>query len=94
MRAAELLAVLDGVDPDTEVIATDGEGNFFGITDSERCQMVNITWVDDTTGWWPPEQFDDDCRGDAKAAAEHNVLVLRGTQWSLPNPPPGQQGTP
>lgn len=77
MRVEELLAALDGVDPDTEVITTDGDGSFFGIAAQERCRMVHVTWVDDSTVWWPPEFFTDDDRGDAKAAAEHDVLVLR-----------------
>ena len=77
MKVRELLAALDGADPDTEVLTTDGEGTFFDITEPEECHMVHITWVDDSTGWWPPEHFTDDDRGDAKAAVEHDVLVLR-----------------
>ena len=76
MRVAELLAALEGVDPDTEVITTDGEGNFFGIAEPERRHMVHITWVDDSTSWWPPENFTDDDRGDATSADECYVLVL------------------
>ena len=78
MKVKELLADLEGADPDAEVIVADGGDHmFFDPTESEWRRMVHITWVDDSTGWWPPEQLTDDDRSVVKATAEHYVLVLQ-----------------
>ena len=76
MKVRELFAVLDDADPDAGVLAADGEGNFFDITEPDWCHMVHITWADDSAGWWPPEVLTADDRAAAKAEAEHYVLVL------------------
>ena len=77
MKVRELLATLDGADPDAEVLATDGGGEFFDVTEPEWCHLVHITWSDDSEGWWPPQVLTDDDHAVAKAEAEHYVLVLR-----------------
>ena len=78
MKVRELLAALDGADPDAEVTVVDGsDHHFFDITESEWCHLVRVTWVDDSEDWWPPELLSDEDHALAKAETEHYVLVLR-----------------
>lgn len=76
MKVRELLEALDRADPDAEVLATDGGGAFFDITEPEWRHLVHITWPDGSTGWWPSEALTDEDHAVAVAEAEHNVLVL------------------
>ena len=76
MKVRELREALDAADPDAVVLAADGGGAFFDITEPEWRHLVRITWSDGSTGWWPREVLTDDDHAVAVAEAEHNVLVL------------------
>lgn len=76
MKVRELRTALNSADPDAEVLATDGQGEFFVITESELCHLVRVTWSDDSEGWWPPELLTAEDHAAAKSETEHYVMVL------------------